>query len=644
MNDKDFDNALEALKRAPLPEEKEFKSQEEFEKEFFSKVSELPENERNSGVVKTRRRFRVWKVLTGIAAVFVLLAIAGVFLFPRAMSQCGLRGAGVVIPERYIEMDDVCDYAPDGACCAPEGMPINAVSPVLMKSKALVQSEALGGIVRMESVGAKEAFVGAILMDTERSRGIAAFNTEEYKSVSEKPFLAVATNPLSTFGADVDTACYSLLRRMVLQQATLPPARAVRLEEYLNYFTYNYPQPNAEECLKPHFEMQAAPWNPRHQLLLVGLQAHTIPQDDMPPAHYVFLIDNSGSMEDSFEMVKSAMTTLTKRLRKEDRISLVTYGGEVRVMLEDSKDKEEICRQIDELNTRGYTPGGAAIQEAYRLAKKHFIPKGNNRIILITDGDFNVGTSSEADLIAMVEEHQKECIYLTVVGCGMGNYRDNKMKMLANKGNGNYFYLDNIREAKRVFVSGLSGNMFTVARDVKFQLEFNPSQVYAYRLLGYELRQMADSDFRNDAKDSGEVGSGQQVTALYEIVPANAGAEIKEAAVPGTKPLKYSSAEQGNGNQEILTFHLRYKKPEGDDPAVEREYTMASMAPATDNWQWASTVAEAALALRHSEYADKASLKNAIKRGKSAIGEDEDGTRLEFINILNQALSLKNDD
>ena len=460
-----------------------------------------------------------------------------------------------------------------------------------------------------------------------------SWNTEEYKNVSEKPFLAVTENPLSTFGADVDTAGYGMMRRMIVQDRRLPPPNAIRIEELLNYFHYDYPMPEKDDVMRPHFEMQVAPWNPSHQLLLVGIQAKTIPLEELPPSHYVFLIDNSGSMNHVFPMVKDAMTALAKQLRKGDSVSMVTYGGGVNVLLEAAWDPQVVCAEIEKLDVGGYTPGGEGIQKAYQIAEKHFIKGGNNRIVLITDGDFNVGTSSEAELVEMVEAKQKSCIYLTVVGCGMGNYKDNKMKMLANKGNGNYFYLDEPREARKIFVKDMTGNMVTICRDVKFQLEFNQSKVFAYRQLGYELRAMASSDFRNDAKDSGEVGMGQQVTVLYELVPVEASEDVKKQAVPGWQPLKYAKTE-AIANDELLTFRMRYKLPQGDAPAVEKTTALTTVPAPTSNWNWASSVAEFALRLRHSPYAGDADYSRAMKRARTALGDDTAGHRIEFLLLI----------
>ena len=466
------------------------------------------------------------------------------------------------------------------------------------------------------------------------------FDTEEYKTVGERPFVSVATNPLSTFGADVDTAMYANLRRMILEEHRLPPAEAVRLEELINYFSYDYPMPQKDAVMRPHFELGPAPWAPGRRLLLIGVQAKTPVKEQLPPSHYVFLIDNSGSMSDVFPMVRKAMTALAKQLRPGDKVSMVTYGGGVEVLLEGCSDLEKVCGIINKLETGGYTPGGEGIQTAYRIAEKHFIEGGNNRIVLITDGDFNVGASSEAALVDLVKAKRDSGIYLSIAGCGMGNYKDNKLKMLANKGNGNAFYLDSEREANRVFVHGMTGNMYALARDVKFQIEFNPGQVFAYRLLGYELRDMTDRDFRDDNKESGTVGLGQQVTALYEIIPANAPDKVKKAAVPEMPPLKYMSAAK-NAAKDLLTFRIRFREPQGKKAARETAVTVKPKLPAGANWGWASAVAEFGLALRGSGFAPGAAIDHAASEAQKHLGEDVTGDRAEFLLLLRRAAELR---
>ena len=489
------------------------------------------------------------------------------------------------------------------------------------------------------SVIASESFCDDRLMP--EPSAVPEFDTEEYKTVGERPFVAVATNPLSTFGADVDTAMYANVRMKILEEDRLPPPAAVRLEEFVNYFRYDYPAPQEGGVMRPHFEIGAAPWAPERQLLLVGLQAELPEEKELPPSNYVFLIDNSGSMYDVMPMVREALRTLVGELRPCDRVSMVTYGGEVRVLLEGCADPRKILKLVDGLEAEGCTPGGEGIQKAYALAEEHFIAGGNNRIVLITDGDFNVGVSSEAALIELVKAKRESGVYLSIAGCGMGNYKDNKLKMLANQGNGNVFYLDSVREAKRVFSSGMIGNMYALARDVKFQVEFNPVRVYAYRLLGYELRDMTDRDFRDDNKESGTVGIGQQLTALYELIPADAPEEVKASAIPPAPQPKYVKAGAADGDAELLTFHLRWRDAQGGENTREEDFAIETPAPAGANWGWAAAVAEFGLALRESEFAPHADPKHAAELAQKHLGDDADGSRAEFLLMVRRAMELR---
>ena len=649
MTDKILDDTLKGWKDGRIPPTGKFSEAADFEEKFFARAAQ----EEALRAALKKRRMRIW----AFAAVFVLAFVVVITTVTDPVAS----------PRRKIHAAERPEMPVMKACEAPTAAQADHDKSFRNSDQALessqnfkdgaVNNSKYGNILFLDcqvkgidgSKWAAESYYMApktlcfAKFQTDPAPNpnrSAKFDTEEYKHVDERPFLATATNPLSTFGADVDTAGYATLRRMILQENRLPTAGAVRLEELINYFRYDYPTPEKGEVLRPCFEMGAAPWNPAHKLLLVGVQARVVPKDELPPSHYVFLIDNSGSMYNVFPMVKEAMTALAKQLRPCDRVSMITDGGGVEVLLEGCGDVETLCRKIDALKVGGYTPGGEGIQTAYKLARKHFIKGGNNRIVLITDGDFNVGASSEAELVAMVEKQRSSGIYLSVAGCGMGNYKDNKVKMLANKGNGNYFYLDTPREAKRAFVHGMTGNMYTLAKDVKFQLEFNPDKVFAYRLIGYELRRMNDRDFRDDATDSGEVGIGQQVTALYEIVPADAPEAVKNAAIPGNRPLKYTEiASKRSG--EFLTFRMRYQKPQGKDAATEKEVVLTAVPDPRANWQWAAGVAEFGLVLRNSKIAPKADAGNAFKRLQANLGSDPDGSRTEFLLIVKRAVELK---
>lgn len=470
------------------------------------------------------------------------------------------------------------------------------------------------------------------------------FNTEEYKTYDENPFLAVAAHPLSTFGADVDTASYANTRRMLMQDNCLPPKDAVRVEEFLNYFTYDYPQPKGDDTFSTTFEMSACPWNPAHQLLLIGVQGKATPLENLPPSNFTFLIDNSGSMREELSLLRQSMLMLVDQLRPQDFVSIVTYGGGAQTLLDSvsGKDKEKIKSVLEQLTADGYTPGSQGIITAYDLAAKNFIKGGNNRVILVTDGDFNVGVSSESTLVSLIKAKCATGVYLTAIGMGYGNFKDNKLKMLANKGNGNYIYLDNLREARNALVNEMSGRMFTLARDVKFQLEFNPAQVFGYRLIGYELRKLQDRDFNDDTKDSGEVGVGHQVTALYELVMADAPASVKTAMAGNVDPLKYQTpaAPVPAAAGDILTFKLRYQQPEGDAPSTLQTFVLAAPPAPTANWNWASSVAEFALLLRGSEYKGYADFAAVKQRAQQNLGPDPESQRAEFLTLVTAAQKL----
>ena len=585
MNDFVLDELLTQWKIERAPKEDTFTSAERFEAEFFAKVDAEKE-------VNTRK------------TASILDSVKKLLRRRRLMPEAPAAPAGALLCQSFVRPPIMASaaFSLKECCCeswsdAPDGSVPDAGVPV-------------------------------------------DFDTEEYKTVGERPFVAALTNPLSTFGADVDTAMYANMRRMILEEHRLPPAEAVRIEEIINYFGYDYPAPEKDGVMRPCFELGAAPWAPERKLLLVGIQAKTPVKEELPPSHYVFLIDNSGSMSDVFPMVKEAMTTLAKQLRPGDKVSMVTYGGGVKTLLEGCSDMKKVCGAIGKLDTEGYTPGGEGIQTAYALAEKFFIPGGNNRIVLITDGDFNVGASSEAELVDMVKARRDTGIYLSIAGCGMGNYKDNKIKMLANQGNGNAFYLDSVREAKRVFVHGMTGNMYALAKDVKFQIEFDPSKVFAYRLLGYELREMTDRDFRDDGKESGTVGLGQQMTALYEIIPADAPEAVKNAAVPEMPPLKYLSAAAA-GSDELLTFRIRWHEPQGNEEAKEDSEAVKPELESSANWHWAAAAAEFALALRGSRFAPGASIEHAAAEAQKFLGEDANGERAEFLLMLRRAAELR---
>ena len=465
------------------------------------------------------------------------------------------------------------------------------------------------------------------------------FNTEQYNRIYENEFLEAAQNPLSTFSIDVDTASYSNVRRF-LNNNQMPPADAVRIEEMINYFTYDYPKPTGEHPFSITTKAAVCPWEPRHELVLVGLQGKTFEAQNIPPSNLVFLMDVSGSMDqpDKLPLLKSSFRLLVNQLRDEERVAIVVYAGNAGLVLESTpgSDKQRILEAIDRLQAGGSTAGGAGIQLAYKIAKENFIKSGNNRVVLATDGDFNVGVSSDGELTRIIEEKRKDGIFLTVLGFGTGNYKDSKMEQLADKGNGNYYYIDTLNEGKKVLVSELGSTLFTIAKDVKIQIEFNPSQVKAYRLVGYENRILAKEDFNDDTKDAGELGAGHTVTAMYEIVPVDSAETFSSV-----DKLAYQKTEVVPSS-DLMTVKLRYKDPDGETSKLIQQTVKAedvSAEPAGDS-QFASVVAEFGLVLRGSKFKGNASYEHVLKAANASKGKDAYGYRAEFIDLVGKAQAL----
>lgn len=477
--------------------------------------------------------------------------------------------------------------------------------------------------------------------DSEKKNIDDKFNTEEYDVIIENKFLAATQNPLSTFSIDVDEAAYSNIRRY-LQNGSLPPAGAVRIEEMINYFDYEYNKPGNGEPFSVSTEIADCPWNPQHKLVHIGLQGKEIPVDNLPASNMVFLVDVSGSMDEpnKLPLVQESMNLLVDRLREKDKVAIVVYAGNAGLVLPSTSgaNKTKIKDAIDNLEAGGSTAGGEGIVLAYRTARENFIQGGNNRIVLATDGDFNVGISSDDELVRLIEKERKSGVFLSVLGYGMGNYKDSKMQQLADKGNGNHSYIDNINEAKKVLVKEFGSTLFTIAKDVKIQVEFNPAKVQAYRLIGYENRVLAAEDFNDDAKDAGELGSGHTVTALYEVIPVG----IQDEFSRSVDPLKYQSNERkiaGNTN-EVMTIKLRYKKPDEDRSALITHTvrdTHTPLSQTSDNFRFSAAVAEFGLLLRNSEYRQQASFNQVESLAISGKGSDPNGYRSEFINLVRSA-------
>jgi len=473
-----------------------------------------------------------------------------------------------------------------------------------------------------------------------------SYETESYAGITENGFKNPLKEALSTFSIDVDAASYSNVRRFI-NNGTLPPKDAVRIEEMINYFDYNYVQPTGNDPVNIQTELAPAPWNPQHRLVQIGLKAKTIATDNLPASNLVFLIDVSGSMSSAnkLPLLISSLKLLTDQLRDKDKVAIVVYAGQSGLVLPSTSGdaKASIKDALNKLSAGGSTAGGAGLQLAYKVAGENFIKGGNNRIILATDGDFNVGISSDNEMERLIEEKRKSGIFLTVLGYGMGNYKDSKMEILANKGNGNYAYIDNINEARKVLVNEFGGTLFTVAKDVKLQIEFNPAKVQAYRLIGYENRMLKDEDFNDDKKDAGEMGSGHTVTALYEIIPVG----VKSSFANKVDDLKYQkttkSATTYTGD-EMLTIKLRYKLPdESTSKSMQKAINDNQSATTSVNFRFAAAIAEFGMLLRQSEYKQNSSFAQVITLAEGAMGKDKEGYRSEFLRLAKSAQLMAKD-
>ncbi len=478
---------------------------------------------------------------------------------------------------------------------------------------------------------------------------------EEYNPIDENRFQRPSDSPLSTFSIDVDGASYSNVRRFI-NDSQRPPIDAVRIEELINYFTYDYPEPSGDRPFSINTEVSEAPWSDRRRLVQIGIQGKTIPTANLPDSNLVFLLDVSGSMDapDKLPLLKSAIRLLVNELDEDDTVSIVVYAGAAGVVLEPTRgdEKDAILDAIEQLSAGGSTAGGAGIQLAYDLARSHFIDGGNNRVILATDGDFNIGTSSEGELIRLIEAQREDDIFLTVLGFGTGNLQDAKMEQIANHGNGNYAYIDNILEAKKVLVNEIGATLLTIAKDVKIQVEFNPAKVQAYRLVGYENRLLRDEEFNDDTRDAGELGAGHSVTALYEIIPVGTDPDVDLPSVDELRyrdsanspdPANLSNSEASENlsatadSDELMWVKLRYKEPTGDVsqlielPVMDRGVAIDR---SSDDFRFAAAVAMFGMVLRESDFAGTATLDRVETLARAARGDDRDGYRSEFIRLV----------
>ncbi len=465
---------------------------------------------------------------------------------------------------------------------------------------------------------------------------------ERYAEIAENPFLDVKRAPLSTFSIDVDTASYANVRRY-LNDGQMPPSDAVRIEELVNYFEYDYPQPIGDVPFSVNTEVANAPWNARHKIVSIGLQGKKVSMEDVPPTNLVFLIDVSGSMNtpDRLPLVKSGLRQLTEQLSTKDRVAIVVYAGKSGLVLDSTNNRNEILAALNNLEAGGSTNGGQGIQLAYKVALDNFIQGGNNRVILATDGDFNVGLQSDNELVNLIEAKRRTGIFLSVLGFGAGNTNDSMMEKLADKGNGNYAYIDSQAEARKALGEQVAGTLFTIAKDVKIQVEFNPAKIAGYRLIGYENRLLANKDFNDDAKDAGDIGAGHSVTALYEIVPA--GQAIENDGIE----LKYSptAPSEADFNDELLTVKLRYKEPNGSQSKLLTQGLLDkgnSIENASDNLRFASAVAEFGMLLRGSRYKGSANFGDVANRAQNSLGSDLKSYRSDFLDLVRKGNRLRN--
>jgi Ca-activated chloride channel family protein len=532
---------------------------------------------------------------------------------------------------------DVADAPPIPAPPAP----MSVANGRAMKAAQGVEGGVVGGVVGGVYGGVAGGMIGVAPAKIEVEEPV--FNTEEYGRFDENQFLKAVDNPLSTFSIDVDRASYSNVRRY-LRDGQRPPRDAVRIEEMINYFNYDYPEPAGSAPFSITTEVARAPWNERNRLLLIGLQGRHMKTADLPANNLVFLIDVSGSMEspDKLPLLKRSLELLVDQLRPQDRVAIVVYAGNAGLVLPSTpgSNKGAINAAIEQLEAGGSTAGGAGIKLAYQVAKENFLQSGNNRVILATDGDFNVGVSSDGELEQLIEQKRRDRIFLTVLGFGTGNIKDSKMELLADKGNGNYAYVDSLTEARKVLVQEMGATLFTIAKDVKIQIEFNPAHVAAYRLIGYENRLLRKEDFNDDKKDAGDIGAGHSVTALYEIVPP--GGEIPgEGSVD---PLKYQThTASSHSSPEMLTLKLRYKDPDSETSKLITQPLLdahGDIAGASDNLRFAAAVAEIGMLLRDSKFKGDASYDEVRQLAMKSLGRDEEGYRADFLSMIAAASRL----
>jgi Ca-activated chloride channel family protein len=617
-----------------------------------------------------------WGSLAAALAIFAVIAAAAITTINRESSRLVKRpddraSLGVepkkpsapveAIPEPTVEMEVAQQPVAPQPTTAPEVVEEkqSAARDMAVAGKnrnfALNPSAPKPPPMPMKRSDDRMAGTGETMTESEPlSRYRQDFDTATYDKVEENPFLPAATNPLSTFSIDVDTASYANVRRFI-NSGSLPPKDAVRVEEMINYFSYDYKEPEGDKPFSIDLDATSCPWEPSHRLLRIGLKGREVANEKRPASNLVFLLDVSGSMmpAERLPLVKQAMRLLVDKLSENDRVAIVIYAGGSGLALKSTpgNEKEKILRALEELQARGSTNGAEGIELAYKIAADNFIKGGVNRVILATDGDFNIGVTNQGDLIRLIEAKAKTGVFLSVLGVGTDNLKDSTMQKLADKGNGNYAYLDSVEEARKVLVQQINGTLMTIAKDVKIQVEFNPARVASYRLIGYEKRLLRKEDFNNDKVDAGEIGAGHTVTALYEVVPAGAGATDPATSVPPVDPLKYQSQNAPGvpkldvvASPEMVTVKLRHKKPDGDvSELTEKSFTDngSKFENAAPDLKFAAAVAEFGMLLRDSQYKGKGSLGAVIEWAQEGKGRDAAGYRAGFIELARKAETLK---
>jgi Ca-activated chloride channel homolog len=640
--------------------------------------------ERSPNIIRMEEQRRLWSSTQwgSLAAALAIFAVVGALAVSTIRRERGTIAQTSpsprkdnptiveAIPEATVESESATAPAQQNYLAMQPAAPPPNPLPEFLEEKKKTEDGTSGLALRKFAAGKKPAPTGRLGYDSGNSpttrsevaeselpsRYRQDFDTATYDHVSENPFLRAATNPLSTFSIDVDTASYSNVRRFI-NSSSLPPKDAVRVEEMINYFSYDYREPEGDKPFSIDLDATACPWDASHRLLRIGLKGRDVATENRPATNLVFLLDVSGSMmpAERLPLVKQAMRLLVEKLTEKDRVAIVIYAGGSGLALPSTAGdrKETILRALEDLNAGGSTNGAEGIELAYKVAAENFIKGGVNRVILATDGDFNIGVTNQGDLIRLIEGKAKSGVFLSVLGVGTDNLKDSTMQKLADKGNGNYAYLDSIDEARKVLVQQVNGTLMTIAKDVKIQVEFNPARVASYRLIGYEKRMLRKEDFNNDKVDAGEIGAGHTVTALYEIVPAGTGAADPSASIPPVDPLKYQAPNSHSVattevnpklSQEIVTVKLRYKKPDGDTSELtERSFVDngSKFENATPDLKFAAAVAEFGMILRDSQYKGKGTIGAVIEWAQEGKGRDTAGYRAGFIELARKTQTLK---